>query len=100
MRSEFVAKVAESEWVKKNITGKAITLQLQVKKTRIHIKIFLEVRCLERICCNLYLIVHFLDFSWFRSVFASSKPVRHIPGLNQLPDLDWFNKFYVNIIRF
>ncbi len=30
LRSEFVAKVAESDWVKKNITGKAITLQLQV----------------------------------------------------------------------
>lgn len=30
LRSEFVAKVAESEWVKKNITGKAITLQLQL----------------------------------------------------------------------
>jgi hypothetical protein len=30
LKSEFVAKVAESEWVKKNITGKAITLQLQV----------------------------------------------------------------------
>ena len=30
LKSEFVAKVAESDWVKKNITGKAITLQLQV----------------------------------------------------------------------
>jgi hypothetical protein len=36
LRSEFVAKVAESEWVKKNITGKAITLQLQVKKLDIY----------------------------------------------------------------
>jgi hypothetical protein len=32
LKSEFVAKVAESDWVKKNITRKAITLQLQVGK--------------------------------------------------------------------
>lgn len=30
LKSDFVAKVAESEWVKKNITGKQITLQLQL----------------------------------------------------------------------
>ncbi len=29
LRSDFVAKMAESEWVKKNITSKNITLQLQ-----------------------------------------------------------------------
>jgi hypothetical protein len=30
LRSDFVAKMAESEWVKKNITSKNITLQLQL----------------------------------------------------------------------
>ncbi len=30
LRSDFMAKVAESEWVKKNITSKDITLQLQL----------------------------------------------------------------------
>lgn len=30
LRSDFVAKMAESEWVKKNITKKNITLQLQL----------------------------------------------------------------------
>ena len=34
LRSDFVAKVAESEWVKKNITGKDITLQLQLHAVR------------------------------------------------------------------
>ena len=30
LKSDFVARMAESEWVKKNITGKNITLQLQL----------------------------------------------------------------------
>jgi len=34
LKSEFMAKVAESEWGKKNITGKAITLQLQLHSVK------------------------------------------------------------------
>ena len=34
LRSDFVAKMAESEWVKKNITSKNITLQLQLHSIR------------------------------------------------------------------
>ena len=30
LKSDFVARMAESEWVKKNITGKNIPLQLQL----------------------------------------------------------------------
>jgi hypothetical protein len=34
LKSDFMAKVAESEWVKKNITGKNITLQLQLHSVK------------------------------------------------------------------
>ena len=34
LRSDFLAKMAESEWVKKNITSKNITLQLQLHSIR------------------------------------------------------------------
>ena len=34
LRSDFVAKMAESEWVKKNITSKNITLQLQLHSVK------------------------------------------------------------------
>ena len=34
LRSDFVARMAESEWVKKNITSKNITLHLQLHSVK------------------------------------------------------------------
>ena len=34
LKSDFVAKMAETEWVKKNITSRNITLQLQLHSVK------------------------------------------------------------------